>query len=68
MHILEDRGLDGKNCTVWHRLFGNHQTVAPWIMVLNQPMGCHCVNARNLALSLVLNCNTNVQVGDQFHR
>ena len=38
--------------------------VLPWMIILQRSMGCQFINCHNVAISSVLNCNTNVQIGD----
>lgn len=66
-YIHEDPGNDNENMVNWHQLFGTSQSIAPWMVVPKRPMGSQYINVHNHALSSILNCNTNVQVGDPFH-
>ena len=66
-YIHEDPGQDNEHMVTWPKLFGESQTIAPWMVVPKRPMGCQYINVHNHTLSSVLNCNTNVQVGDPFH-
>ena len=48
----------------WHVIDGNIFMVRPWIAEPRRPMGCQFINTHSMALSKVLNCNTNIQIGD----
>ena len=69
--IHEDKGLPGeKNTSIkWHSLRPNDLSlnVPPWMILNKRPMGCQYVNTHNKAIGDVLNCNTNVQIGDGSH-
>ena len=62
--IYEDRGFKDANVEFWHRLDGTVKELAPWLVLPKRPMGCQFVNVHNDAIAEVLNCNTNIQVGD----
>lgn len=62
--IREDRGKDDEYVIDWHCLDGEVLKIAPWLVEPKRPMGCQYINVHNDALSRVLNCNTNVQIGD----
>jgi len=62
--IQEDRGVNDEHVIDWHRLDGNIIKLAPWLLEPKRPMGCQFINPHSNALSKVLNCNTNVQIGD----
>lgn len=66
-YLHEDRGVNGEHEIHWHSLINDTRKIAPWMIVPKRPMGCQYVNVHNKTLSEVLNCNTNVQVGDPFH-
>ena len=66
-HIHEDTGDNNENVIIWHKLFGDNHKIAPWMIVPKRPMGCQYINVHNQVLSSILNCNTNVQIGDAFH-
>ena len=66
-YIHEDTGVDDEHVITWHKLFGDDQKIAPWMVVPKRPMGCQYINVHNHTLSSIFNCNTNVQVGDPFH-
>lgn len=66
-YIHEDRGPKGENDVLWHSLFHNPRRIAPWMVIPKRPVGCQYINVHNDTLTNVLNCNTNVQIGDPFH-
>lgn len=66
-YIHEDIGEKEEHVVTWPKLFGESQKIAPWMVIPKRPMGCQYINVHNHTLSSVLNCNTNVQVGDPFH-
>lgn len=66
-YIHEDPGENYEHMVTWPKLFGETQKIAPWMVVPKRPMGSQYINVHNHTLSSVLNCNTNVQVGDPFH-
>ena len=41
--------------------------VPPWMILNKRPMGCQYINTHNKAIRDVLNCNTNMQIGDGSH-
>ena len=51
----------------WHRLDGSVIRVPPFMVLPKRPMGCQFINTHNIALSEILNCNSNVQIGDSSH-
>ena len=63
-YIHEDRGDNNNNNTLRYSLDGSTNTVCPFMVILKRPMGCQFINAHNTAISEVLNCNTNLQIGD----
>lgn len=66
-YIHEDRGDNNNNNTLRYSLDGSTNTVCPFMVILKRPMGCQYINAHNTAISEVLNCNTNLQIGDASH-
>ena len=48
----------------WYGIDGKTIMVKPWIVEPKRPMGCQYINTHNMALARVLNCNTNIQIGD----
>jgi len=62
--IQEDRGKDDENVINWHHLDGKVCKIAPWLIEPRRPMGCQYINTHNDALSRLLNCNTNILIGD----
>ena len=66
--IHEDFGKDDENVTSWPNIDGSEpKRIPPWMIVLKRQPWCHYVNVHNATLSEVLNCNSNVQVGDPYH-
>ena len=66
--IHEDFGNNDENVTLWPHINGSEpRRIAPWMIVLERKPWCHYVNVHNATLSEVLNCNSNVQVGDPYH-
>lgn len=69
--FLEDPGLPGEKSRSieWHflHLHKSSLSVPPWMILTKQPIGYQYVNTHNPAISDVLNCNTNVQVGNGSH-
>ena len=59
-----DRGCNDEHVCTWHHLDGTVSKLAPWLIMPKRPMGCQYVNVHNSAMQEVLNCNTNVQIGD----
>jgi hypothetical protein len=41
--------------------------VKPWLLYPKRPMGCEYINQHSHAVSEVINCNSNVQIGDPSH-
>ena len=39
----------------------------PWLLYPKRPMGCEYINQHSHAVSEVLNCNSNIQIGDPSH-
>ncbi len=62
--IHEDRGTNDEHVREWHNLDGTINKLAPWLIMPKRPMGCQYVNVHNNTLQELLNCNTNVQIGD----
>jgi hypothetical protein len=63
-YIHEDKGDNNKNKTLWYSLDGSVNTVYPFLILPKRPMGCQYINAHNTAISYILNCNNNIQIGD----
>jgi len=63
-YIHEDKGDNNNNSTLRYSLDGTVNSVCPFMVILKRPMGCQFLNAHNRAISEVLNCNTNLQIGD----
>ena len=66
-YIPKDMGLNDKNDVLWHNLDGSVREITPWIVIRKRPMGCQCINMHTITLFLVINCNTDVQVGHPFY-
>ena len=62
--ILEDEGEYGENVIEWCRLDGTVLFVRPFLVTPKRPMGCQYINIHNKPISELLNCNTNLQIGD----
>ena len=62
--ILEDEGEYGENVIEWCHLNGTVQQVRPFLVTPKRPMGCQYINIHNKPISELLNCNTNLQIGD----
>ena len=45
--IHEDHGENNEHVVTWPRLFGNDQSIAPWLVVPKRPMGCQYINVHN---------------------
>ena len=66
--FMKTLGITTKNVTSWSHIDGSEpKRIAPWMIVLERKPWCHYVNVHNATLSEVLNCNSNVQVGDPYH-
>ena len=63
-YIHEDKGDNNENKTLWCSLDGSVNTVYPFLILPKRPMGCQYINAHNTAISYILNCNNNIQIGD----
>ena len=63
-YIHEDKGDYNQNETLWYSLDGSVNSVYPFLVLPKRPMGCQFINAHNTTISQVLNCNTNIQIGD----
>jgi hypothetical protein len=49
----------------WHKLVADEDIhSSPWLLVPRRPLGCEFINTHNHPMSEILNCNTNVQIGD----
>lgn len=62
--IHEDGGCDREHEITWQNLDGTTTKLAPWLIMPKRPMGCQYINVHNNTIQEVLNCNTNVQIGD----
>jgi hypothetical protein len=52
----------------FHRLVeGEEVQTKPWLIYPKRPMGCEYSNQHSYAVSEVLNCNSNIQIGDPTH-
>ena len=49
----------------WFRLKGDDLEVPSWMLMTRRPMGCQYLNTHNKSISEVINCNTNIQIGDR---
>ncbi len=63
-YIQEDNGDNNQNKTLWYSLDGSVSSVYPFFVLPKGPMGCQFINAHNTTISHVLNCSTNIQIGD----
>ncbi len=63
-YIHKDKGDQDQNKTLWYFLNGWVNTVYPFMVLPNRPMGCQFINSHNKAISDVFNFNTNIQIGD----
>jgi hypothetical protein len=63
-YIHKDKGDNNQNKTLWYSLDGSVKSVYPFLVLPKRPMGCQFINAHNTPISHVLNCNTNIQIGD----
>jgi hypothetical protein len=63
-YIHKDRGDKNQNKALWYSLDGSVNSVYPFLVLPKRPMGCQFINAHNTTISNVLNCNTNIQIGD----
>jgi hypothetical protein len=63
-YIHEDRGDNNNNENLWFCLNGSINSVYPFMVIPNRPMGCQLINAHNKPISEVFNFNTNIQIGD----
>ena len=62
--MYEDRGYKDENVESWHRLDGANRKQAPWLVLSKQPMDCQFINVHNNTIGDILNCNTNIQIGN----
>jgi len=60
--ITTEKGVE--ELVPWFGIDGKAIMVKPWIVEPKRPMGCQYINTHNMALARVLNCNTNIQIGD----
>jgi hypothetical protein len=63
-YIHEDKEDNNQNKTLWYSLDGLVNSVYPFRVLPKRPMGCQLINAHNTTISHILNCNTNIQIGD----
>ncbi len=63
-YIHEDKGDNNQNKTLWYSLDGSVNSVYPFLVSPKRPMGCQFINAHNTTISHVVNCDTNIQIGD----
>ena len=49
----------------WFRLKGDDLEVPSWMLMNRRLMGCQYINTHNKSISEVINCNTNIQIGDR---
>jgi hypothetical protein len=63
-YIHKDKGDNKQNETLWYSLDGLINSVYPFLVLSKRKMGCQFINAHNTTISHVLNCNTNIQIGD----
>ncbi len=63
-YIHEDKGDNNQNKLLWYSLNGLVNSVYPFLVLPKRPMDCQFINAHNTTVSHVLNCNTNIQIGD----
>lgn len=51
--------------TTYTKFIKKHEvTTVPWILCPKRPIGCEFVNQHSHIISEILNCNSNIQVGD----
>ena len=48
----------------WYVIDGIIFMVRPWIAEPRRPTRCQLINTHSMSLSKVLNCNTNIQIGE----
>jgi hypothetical protein len=61
-HIDED---ESKGTIFWHQLVNTEELqTRPWILNTKRNMGCEYMNSHSWVISELLNCNSNVQIGD----
>ena len=63
-YIHKDKCDQDQNKTLWYFLNGSVNTVYPFMVLPNRPMGCQFINSHNKAISDVFNFNTNIQIRD----
>ena len=63
-YIHEDKRDNNQKKTLWYSLDGSVNSVYPFLVLPKKPMGCQFINAHNTTILHVLNCNTNIQIGD----
>jgi len=64
--ILDDQSTGDP--VTFHRLVeGEEVQTEPWLIYPKRPMGCEYINQHSYAVSEVLNCNSNIQIGDPTH-
>ena len=63
-YIHEDRGEKNENEVLQYSLNGSTTKIYPFMAIPKRPMGCQYINQHNAQILKVLNCNTNIQIGD----
>ena len=64
--VLDDKSSD--DVIYLHRLVeGEEVMTRPWLIYPKRPLGCEYINQHSYAVSEVLNCNSNIQIGDPTH-
>ena len=63
-YIHEDKGDNNEKEILWYSLDGSTRKMCPFLIFPRRPMGSQYVNPHNSAILNVLNCNTNIQIGD----
>ena len=56
-----------KKATLFYTLDGEQHERYGFVVELKCPQACQYINKHNVAISSILNCNTNVQTGDWAH-
>lgn len=61
-HIDED---ETKGTISWHKLVDTEiMETKPWVLNTKRGMGCEYMNSHSWVISEILNCNSNIQIGD----
>jgi hypothetical protein len=64
--LLDD--TSSEQTITMHRLIeGDYVLTKPWLLYPKRPIGCEYINQHSYAVSEVLNCNSNIQIGDPTH-